>query len=86
MCPHCYPLSFDNAWKIAEELNVLLHVLDIDFEDQEKASDDLVCEYGDFNEDYLIPQVFIEYESASYIAEIQGNFSKCAPPSSWPIF
>ncbi len=40
-----------------------LRVLDIDFEDQEEMADELVREHGDFDEDYLIPQVFIEYEN-----------------------
>jgi hypothetical protein len=42
---------------------VPLRVLDIDFEDQEEMADELVREHGDFDEDYLIPQVFIEYEN-----------------------
>jgi len=64
-CPHCYPLSLDNARKISKELDVPLRVLDIDFEDQEEEADKLVQEHGDFNEDYLIPQVFFEYENGS---------------------
>jgi len=72
-CPHCYPLSLDNARRIARELDVPLRVLDIDFEDQEEIADELVREHGDFDEDYLIPQVFIEYENVAIKHTLTGS-------------
>jgi len=60
-CPHCVPLSLDNVRRVAEALGAPLTVLDIDVPEQEKAADRLVEEYGDYVEDYIIPQVFLEY-------------------------
>jgi glutaredoxin len=61
-CPHCVPLSLENAKRMAKELNSELRVLDIDDPEQEKIADELVRDYGDYTEDYIIPQVFIEEE------------------------
>jgi hypothetical protein len=44
-------------------LGVPLRVLDIDDSEQERLADELVKEHGDFAEDYLIPQVFAEYDN-----------------------
>jgi len=60
-CPHCVPISTDNAQRLAERLGVELRVLDIDRPDEEKESDRLVREYGDWDPDYLIPQLFLEW-------------------------
>ncbi len=48
--------------KLAKELGVQLNLLDIDRENEEKTADDLVRKYGDWSEDYLIPQVFFEFD------------------------
>jgi len=61
-CPHCVPLSLENAKRMAKDLNSELRVLDIDDPEQEKVADELVKEYGDYTPDYLIPQVFLEDE------------------------
>lgn len=74
-CPHCEPLSLEKAQQIAKELNVELRVLDIDRPDQVGVADSLVREHGDFAEDYLIPQVFIEREDGS-IEHIFTGFSE----------
>jgi len=59
-CPHCVPLSLERCKQMAEELAAELLVLDLDDAEQAKMGDDLVREYGDQAEDYLIPQVFFE--------------------------
>lgn len=64
-CPHCYPLSVDNAKRMAEDLDIPLLVLDIDREDDVKIADQLVKGYGDDAEDYLIPQIFLEFKDGS---------------------
>jgi hypothetical protein len=46
---------------MAEELGVPLLILDIEIPEQLEAADKLVKEHGDWSEDYLIPQVFVEY-------------------------
>jgi glutaredoxin len=74
-CPHCVPLSLEKAQQMAKELNVELRVLDIDKPDQEKLADTIVQEHGDFAEDYLIPQVFLELDDGS-VKHIFTGFSE----------
>ena len=74
-CPHCVPLSLEKVQQIAKELNCDLCVLDIDEPEQVKVADALVKEHGDFAEDYLIPQVFVEHEDGS-IGHIFTGFSE----------
>lgn len=62
-CPHCVPVSLDNAKKMADELGVPLRILDIDVPSQLREADELVENHGDWSDDYTIPQVFVEYES-----------------------
>ena len=74
-CPHCVPLSLEETQKMAKELNVELRVLDIDKPDQEKVADRIVQEHGDFAEDYLIPQIFLELSDGS-VKHIFTGFSE----------
>ena len=60
-CPHCDPLSVEEAKRMSKDLGVSLRLLDIDKPEDVKIGDDLVKKYGDDCEDYLIPQVFLEY-------------------------
>ena len=60
-CPHCVPFSLRNAKRMAKDFGVQLRVLDIEIPEQEAAADRLVEKHGDWSEDYLIPQVFVEY-------------------------
>jgi thiol-disulfide isomerase/thioredoxin len=60
-CPHCYPLSVEQTEKMSEELGVPLRLLDIDKPEDVGIGDELVKRYGDDSEDYLIPQVFLEF-------------------------
>jgi len=39
---------------------------DIDDPDALKKGDDLVKRYGDWSADYLIPQVFLEYDNGEF--------------------
>ena len=45
---------------MAKELGAELRVLDIDDPEQVKVGDNLVEQYGDMADDYLVPQVFFE--------------------------
>lgn len=47
--------------KMSQDLNVPYRVLDIDDPEKGKIGDDLVSRFGDHSEDYLIPQVFLEF-------------------------
>lgn len=60
-CPHCVPPSSDATKRLSEELGVPYRILDIDVPEQAKIGDELVRKYGDDVEDYLVPQVFLEF-------------------------
>ena len=60
-CPHCVPTTVEPMKKAAKELGVPLALLDIDT-DAVKRADELVRKYGDWSEDYIIPQVFLEFD------------------------
>jgi len=70
-CPHCVPTTVEPMKKLAGELNVPCVLHDIDTED-EKVADELVRRYGDWSPDYLIPQVFLEYESGEFKHVLTG--------------
>ena len=61
-CPHCYPLSTERAPVLAARLGVTLRSLDIDRPELERVADALVLEHGDWTPDYLIPQLFLEWD------------------------
>ena len=83
-CPHCVPFSLQNAEKIAKDLGVPLRVLDIEVSKQEITADKLVKEHGDWSEDYLIPQVFVEYTDGK-ITHLLTGFSEAVSvtKASW---
>jgi thiol-disulfide isomerase/thioredoxin len=59
-CPHCYPTTVEPLQKVSEELGIPLFLYDIDVPEQEKRADEFVRGFGDWSEDYIIPQVFME--------------------------
>jgi glutaredoxin len=77
-CPHCVPLSLEKAKLASTELNLPLRILDIDDQEQEKTADELVRKNGDYAEDYLIPQVFLEEENGD-VRHILTGFSEAVP-------
>jgi thiol-disulfide isomerase/thioredoxin len=74
-CPHCVPLSLEYANKSANNLGVPLRVLDIDKAEALETADILVANFGDNAEDYIIPQVFAEFEDGS-VKHIFTGFSE----------
>ena len=60
-CPHCVPTTVEPLKERAAELGVPLYLHDIDAPDV-KVADELVEKYGDWTPDYLVPQVFFEYD------------------------
>ncbi len=72
-CPHCDPPALDATARIGKELGVPIRLLDIDIPEQEKEADDIVKKYGDWIEDYLIPQVFLELADGSTRHIFTGN-------------
>lgn len=83
-CPHCVPFSLCNAERMAEDFGVPLRVLDIEIQEQEAAADRLVEEHGDWSEDYLIPQVFVEYDDGQ-VDHVLTGFSEAvsATEAAW---
>ncbi len=74
-CPHCNPLSLENAKKMSDYLQVPLRVLDIDSPSESGQADALVRDFGDNSEGYIIPQVFVEYSNDT-VQHIFSGFSE----------
>jgi len=60
---------------MSKDLGVPFRLLDIDKPDDLKIGDGLVKKYGDDCDDYLIPQVFLEYPD-SRVQHIFTGFSE----------
>ena len=71
-CPHCASVTVERLTERGKELGVPCHLYDIDSEDVAKA-DKLVKEYGDWSPDYLVPQVFLEYNDGRIEHVLTGN-------------
>jgi glutaredoxin len=72
-CPHCNPLTLDAMRKACSELGAKLELYDIDDAEQVKTADRLVKEHGEWSEDYVIPQVFFEYDDGSIEHVLTGQ-------------
>jgi heterodisulfide reductase subunit B len=59
-CPHCHTTTVEPVEKVTKELGLSYFSWNIDNPEQEKKADELVRRFGDWSEDYLIPQVFVE--------------------------
>ena len=46
--------------KVARDLGIPFFSYDIDIPDEAAKADELVRKFGDWSEDYLVPQVFVE--------------------------
>ena len=71
-CPHCVPTTVEPLTKRGEELGIPCRLYDIDTEEVAEA-DKLVKEHGDWNSDYVVPQVFIEYGGGRLEHVLTGN-------------
>ncbi|MEM0117763.1 MAG: hypothetical protein QXX17_05330 [Conexivisphaerales archaeon] len=63
-CPHCVPTTVEPMKKLAEKVKVPINLYNIDTEDVKKA-DEMVKRFGDWSEDYIIPQVFFELDDGT---------------------
>src|SRR5579885_1652769 len=59
---HCVPTTVEPMKKLALQLGIPIKLYNIDTEDVKKA-DEMVRRYGDWSEDYIIPQVFFEFDN-----------------------
>lgn len=57
---------------MSEDLGVPYRVLDIDDEVNGKIADDVVAQHGDYAEDYLVPQVFLQYPDGRVLHVFTG--------------
>jgi glutaredoxin len=71
-CPHCVPTTVEPMMRAAKELRIRYVPHDIDTAEEQKA-DDLVKEYGDWTDDYLVPQVFLEFDGGKMVHVLTGN-------------
>jgi hypothetical protein len=63
--------------KLAADLSVPCRLYDIDTESVSRA-DELVRKYGDWSEDYIIPQVFLERSDGS-MEHVLTGYSEGVP-------
>ena len=71
-CPHCTPVTVEPMQNRARKLGIPCVLHDIDTE-EERVADDLVKKYGDWTPDYLVPQVFLEYEGGRFRHVLTGD-------------
>jgi glutaredoxin len=74
-CPHCVPTTVEPMKKAAAELGAECRLYDIDDGGAVKYADNLVKNYGDWAEDYVIPQVFFEFNDGE-IKHVFSGFSE----------
>ncbi len=71
-CPHCLSTTVEPVQKKARELGIPCVLHDVDT-DEARVADDLVKKYGDWTPDYLVPQVFLEYEGSRFRHVLTGD-------------
>jgi thiol-disulfide isomerase/thioredoxin len=74
-CPHCVPTTVEPMKKAAVELGAECKLYDIDDATAVQVADNLVKKYGDWAEDYVIPQVFFELDDGN-IKHVFSGFSE----------
>jgi len=73
-CPHCVPTTVEPMKRAASQLGARYIPHDIDT-DEVKTADELVRRYGDWSPDYIIPQVFLEFEDGS-VKHVMTGYSE----------
>lgn len=71
-CPHCVPTAVEPLKKTAADLGLKLNLYDIDT-DAVKEADRLVERYGDWSPDYIIPQIFLEFDDGEVKHVLTGQ-------------
>ena len=74
-CPHCVPLSVRESRRLARRLRVAWRELDIDRRRDLLLADRLVRDHGDQSPDYLIPQIFLEWDDGT-VQHLLTGFSE----------
>jgi len=63
-CPFCRT-AVKIAGTLRREFEIALKLLDIDVREVEREADIYVKRHGDWSENYVIPQLFIEFEDGT---------------------
>jgi len=63
-CPYCR-VAIKTAETLSKELKIVLKFLDTDVPNEEEEADLYARKYGDWSEDYVIPQLFIKCEDGT---------------------
>ncbi len=71
-CPHCHPTTVGPMKEAAAKQGLKFFEYDIDDPEAVKRADELVKKYGDWSEDYLVPQVFLEAKGGKMIHVLTG--------------
>ena len=71
-CPHCTPTTVPPMEMMAKEHGIPFFSYDIDKPDEAAKADELVSKFGDWCEDYLIPQVFVETDDGKFRHVLTG--------------
>lgn len=71
-CPHHVPLAVDAMITVANQLKLQCVLYDIDT-DAEALADELVKKYGDWTEDYLVPQAFVAFKDEHFEHVLTGD-------------
>ncbi len=71
-CPHCHPTTVEPMEEFSKRRGIPISTYDIDDPDQVKQADNLVMNFGDRSEDYLIPQIFLEFKDGGIVHVLTG--------------
>ena len=71
-CAHCASTTMEPMREAALELGASFKAHDVETSEVKKA-DELVKKYGDWAPDYLVPQVFLEFEDGSFKHVLTGD-------------
>ena len=66
------PTAVEPMKKVAAELGIPINLYDIDT-DSVKVADQLVQKYGDWSPDYIIPQIFLEFDDGEIKHVLTGQ-------------
>ena len=77
-CPHCHQATVEPIREAFEERRIPFVSYDIDVSEEEKKADELVRKHGDWSEDYLIPQVFVEMSDGEMRHVLTGYLGSLA--------
>jgi glutaredoxin len=70
-CPHCF-IAIQKIGETAKRLGLNCAYYDVFNDEESKQADELVKKYGDWSDDYIVPQVFFETDEGKIIHVLTG--------------